>query len=187
MPHITIISSSVRRDRDSHRVALFFKRFIDEKKLATTEVLDLNEYRFPIFDERLTRQKDPSAKALEFAEKINDADGVIIITPEYNGGYPASIKNVIDLLYAEWQRKPVAISTVSSGPFGASQTIISLQFVLWKMHAWVVPATFPVPNVQNAFDEKGIPVDIVATEKRADAFLGELLWCIEAKRRMITT
>ncbi|HRI62389.1 MAG TPA: NAD(P)H-dependent oxidoreductase, partial [Saprospiraceae bacterium] len=89
MPHIAIISASVRTGRMSHRVALFFKKFIEAKKLATTEILDLNEYQFPVFSERLRNQLKPSAQVLDFAEKIKKADGVLIVTPEYNGGYPA--------------------------------------------------------------------------------------------------
>ncbi len=80
---------------------------------------------------------------------------MIIVTPEYNGGYPASLKNVVDLLYPAWHRKPVAISTVSDGSFGGTQVITSLQFSLWKIRAWTVPAMFPVPKAQEAFDENG--------------------------------
>src|SRR5690606_4964172 len=113
MPHIAIISSSVRAGRNSHRVALYFQYFLTSRNLATAEILDLNVYQFPVFTERLQYQPNPSPDVLDFAERIKNADGVIIVTPEYNGGYPASIKNVIDLLYAEWRRKPIAISTVS--------------------------------------------------------------------------
>jgi NAD(P)H-dependent FMN reductase len=184
MPHIAIISSSVRNGRNSHRVALYFKRFIEENKLSTAEILDLHKYNFPLFDERLRLQEHPSEAAQDFSRKIKSADGVLIITPEYNGGYPASIKNVIDLLYAEWQRKPVAISTVSDGSFGGTQVIISLQYTLWKIRAWTVPAVFPVPDVDQTFDENGIPADKTVTDNRAAKFVGELLWCIEARRRM---
>ena len=145
----------------------------------------MNEYLFPVFDERLKYQKNPSAEMLEFADKIKLADGVLIVTPEYNGGYPASLKNIIDLLYDEWYRKPIAISTVSNGIFGGSQVITSLQFSLWKIRAWTVPAMFPVPKVQDAFDENGNPADKTATDKRAAAFINELLWCVEAKSKMI--
>jgi NAD(P)H-dependent FMN reductase len=72
---------------------LFFKRYLEENSLAAVEILDLNEYNFQIFDERLRFQKNPSAKALEFAGKIRNAGGVIIVTPEYNGGYPASLQS----------------------------------------------------------------------------------------------
>ncbi|GAB1402970.1 NAD(P)H-dependent oxidoreductase [Lentimicrobium sp.] len=184
MPHIEIISASVRTGRNSHKVALYFSNYLELNKLATAHILDLNTYNFPIFNERLSFQESPSDKVLEFSNKIKAADGVIIITPEYNGGYPASIKNVIDLLYAEWQRKPVAISTVSDGIFGGTQVITSLQFSLWKIKAWTVPAMFPVPNVINAFDDHGVPADKERTDKRAAIFIKELLWCIEAKKRM---
>ena len=74
MPHITIISSSVRQGRNSHRVALFFKTFIEAKKLASVEILDLAEYQFPIFEERLSKQSNPTAQLLAFAENIKKAE-----------------------------------------------------------------------------------------------------------------
>ena len=184
MPHISIISSSVRIGRNSHRVALYFKNYLQANNLATADILDLNEYNFPIFNERLKYQKDPAPATLEFAEKIKASDGVIIVTPEYNGGYPASIKNVVDMLYDEWHRKPIAISTASDGVFGGTQVITSLQFSLWKIRAWTVLAMFPVPKAQEAFDEAGNPTDKAAADKRAAGFTGELLWCIEAAKRM---
>ena len=184
MHHIAIISSSVRRERNSHRVALYFKRFIEENNIATVEILDLNEYQFPVFNERLRLQPNPAANVLDFAAKIKAANGVLIVTPEYNGGYPASLKNVTDLLYDEWRRKPIAISTVSDGSFGGTQVITSLQFSLWKIRAWTVPAMFPVPKVKEAFDENGIPSDKTGTDKRAQGFLSELTWCMDAKEKM---
>ncbi|MBS1681070.1 MAG: NAD(P)H-dependent oxidoreductase [Bacteroidetes bacterium] len=184
MPHISIISASVRSGRNSHRVALYFKNYLEENKLSTVEILDLNQYQFPIFNERLKYQTSPSPQVVEFASKIKSSDGVIIITPEYNGGYPSSLKNVIDLLYDEWFKKPVAISTVSDGIFGGTQVITSLQFTLWKIRAWTVPAMFPVPKAPEAFDETGNALDKARTDKRASVFVNELLWCIEAKKRM---
>ncbi|MDZ4756625.1 MAG: NAD(P)H-dependent oxidoreductase [Bacteroidota bacterium] len=184
MPHISIISSSVRTGRNSHRVALYFKNYIEENKLGTVEILDLNVYNFPVFEERLRLQKSPTANVLEFAEKIKSSEGIIIVTPEYNGGYPASLKNVVDLLYNEWHRKPIAISTVSDGAFGGTQVITSLQFTLWKIRAWTVPAMFPVPKAPDAFDENGNATDKAAMDKKAAAFIAELLWCMEANKRM---
>lgn len=184
MAHISILSASVRVGRHSQRVALYFKNFIEENNLATVETLDLLDYQFPVFNERLKFQVNPSALVLAFAEKIKSSDGIVIVTPEYNGGYPASLKNVIDLLYAEWFRKPIAISTVSDGSFGGTQVITSLQFTLWKIKAWTVPAMFPVPNVVTSFDEYGSPSDKASTDKRAKVFLDELLWCMKAREKM---
>lgn len=184
MPHIAIISSSIRIGRNSHRVALYFNNYLKSNNLATVEILDLNEYNFPLFNERLSSLKKPSPTMLEFAEKIKSADGILIVTPEYNGGYPASLKNIIDFLYDEWHRKPIAISTVSDGIFGGSQAITSLQFTLWKMRAWTIPAMFPVPKVRESFDEEGMPSEKTPTDKKAANFIKELLWCIEARERM---
>lgn len=186
MPHIAIISSSVRKGRNSHRTALYFKNFMESGNLASVEIMDLLEYNFPIFEERLRFFEKPTTEMLDFAARIKAADGVLIVTPEYNGGYPSSLKNVIDLLYDEWRKKPVAICTNSAGPFGGAQVITSIQFSLWKIGAWTVPAMFPVPKVQEAFDEKGMPADQAGMDKRATAFINELLWCVEAKKRMAT-
>jgi len=182
MVHIAVISSSIRKGRKSHRVALYFSNYLKENKLATVEILDLAKYNFPLFDERLHLQNHPHKAALDFSGKIKSADGVIIVTPEYNGGYPASLKNVIDLLYDEWHHKPVAISTVSDSNFGGSQVITSLQFTLWKIRAWTVPAMFPVPRVTELFDDKGNPADKTAIDKRAANFIKELFRFIEAKK-----
>lgn len=184
MPHIAIISASVRLKRNSHRVALYLQRFLEEKQEATASILDLAEYNFPVFHERLRLQASPAADVVAFAEKIESADGVIIVTPEYNGGYPASLKNVIDLLYDEWRRKPVAFATVAAGSFGGMNAITSLQYSFWKMQAWTVPALYPVPQISETFNEQGEPSDKIGTDKRTTRFIYELMWCIEAKRRM---
>lgn len=184
MPHIAIISSSVRNGRVSHRVALFLQQYITNNKFGSAEILDLREYNFPVFDERLNHQKEPLPAAVDFSERIKKADGVIIVTPEYNGGYPASLKNAVDLLYPEWRRKPVAISTVSDGVFGGTQVITSLAFSLFKMRTLLVPAMFPMPKAQELLDEQGNPSDKQTLEKRAGTFIQELLWCVEAKQKM---
>jgi NAD(P)H-dependent FMN reductase len=184
MIHIAIISSSVRTGRNSHRVALYFQNYLTENKLATTEIIDLHQYQFPLFDERLRLQPNPSPALLDYAARVTKADGIIIVTPEYNGGYPASLKNAIDVLYKEWYKKPIAISTASDGVFGGTQVITGLQWSLWKIRAWTVPAMFPVPKVQEAFDVNGVPADKAGVDKRAATFIGELLWCVEAVKRM---
>ena len=182
MKHISIISSSVREERKSHNVALYFQKYLQENKLATTEILDLKAYNFPIFQGTLKTLINPAENVLEFADKIKSSEGIIIVTPEYNGGYPASLKNAIDLLYEEWKHKPIGIVTVSSGPFAGSQALVSLQFTLWKMMAWTIPAMFSVATVDKAYDENGNAIDKSNSDKLAAIFIKELLWCIEADR-----
>lgn len=176
--NIAIVSASVRVERKSHRIALFFKNYITENNLADVVLLDLKEYKFPIFEERLSSMKDPQPNVLDFGEKIKNADGVIIVTPEYNGGYPASLKNAIDVLYKEWKRKPVALATASNGQFGGAQVTTSLVFSLWKIGVCLVTAMYPGPKVQDSYTEDGVPIDKEGIEKRAKIFIDELLLCI---------
>ena len=152
--------------------------------LATTEIIDLKELNFPLFDERLRYHPHPTPEMQDISKRITAADGIIIVTPEYNGGYPAALKNVVDLLYDEWRKKPIALAAVSDGDFGGTQVITSLQFSLWKIGAWVIPARFHVQNVEDTFDPMGLPADLPTMEKRTRTYLSELLWCIEAKHRM---
>ncbi len=179
MYKIAIISGSVRIKRQSHKLALYFKNYIKENKLAEVEILDLKKYDFPILEERLMFQKNPPANQKEFAEKIKTADGVILVTPEYNGGYPASVKNAIDMLVTEWHHKPVGVVTVSNGNFGGVNANALLQNVLLKIKAIPITANFPTPNVHDNYNDKGVPLNKEKTDERARVFLEELFWFIE--------
>ncbi len=182
MDTISIISSSIRQDRKSHNVALYMNKYLIENNIAFSEIINLKEYNFPLFDKKLSVQSNPLPNVIEFAEKIKSSEGIIIVTPEYNGGIPASLKNAIDLLYDEWRHKPIGIVTVSSGPFAGSQVLIALQFTLWKMKAYTIPAFFSVPNVQDSYDKDGHPTDKIATDKMAASFTKELLHSINTTK-----
>jgi NAD(P)H-dependent FMN reductase len=185
MAQIAIISSSIRTGRKSDRVALYFQNYLTVNKIATCEIVDLKKYNFPLFEVPLKYQEKPSDDIVEFAEIIKSAEGIIIVTPEYNGGFPASLKNVIDLLYEEWRHKPIGIVTVSAGPFAGTQALVSLQFVLWKMKAWTITEMFSVPFVDTAYDEKGKPNKKAESDKLAAVFIKELMWCIKADREVV--
>jgi len=178
---IVVLVASVRDGRKSDRVAKYFKKLLEEKQ-AVVDLVDLKEFDFPIFKERLRYLKDPGERILEFASRIRACDGLVLVTPEYNGGYPAALKNVTDLLYDEWKRKPIAITTVSSGHFAGSQVITSLLFTLWKIGAWVVPAMCPIPTVETTFDESGVPAEPESMNKKASVFLNELFFTIDAQK-----
>ena len=179
---ISIISSSIRTGRKSHNVALYFQKYLNDNYKANVEILDLKSYNFPIFEERLKYQKSPSLDVLEFKNKIIASDGVLIVTPEYNGSIPASLKNIIDLLYEEWHRKPIAFSTVSAGNFGGLQALTHLQFMFWKIRAWTFTSNFPVSKVQDKFDDYGVATHIKETDDLAKIFIDEFFECIKSSK-----
>jgi NAD(P)H-dependent FMN reductase len=144
-----------------------------------TEILDLLAYNFPVMEERLRFRDDPPPGLREFSEKVARSDALVIVTPEYNNGYPGALKNALDYLLPEYQRKPIAIVTVSAGGFGGLNCLAQLRLVTLGMGAVPIPAALPISRVQDSFDEDGNPTD-TAYEKRAQSFVAEVLWFIEA-------
>lgn len=179
MKQIAILSSSVRNGRLSHRVALYLKRFLEEFQLVKAEILDLKAYDFPLFEERLVYQPHPSEKLLDFTERLNRADGLIIVTPVYNASFPASLKNVIDLYYEEWKRRPVGVVSVTSGKVPGIATLQEVQVLLLKLGAWVVPKLSTVINVGEEFTPEGDTVNKDEAEKVLLPMVEELIWMIE--------
>lgn len=179
MNQIAILSSSVRDGRLSHRVALYLKRFLEEFQLVKAEILDLKAYHFPLFEERLVYQKHPSEQLLDFTERLNRADGLIIIAPVYNASFPASLKNVIDLYFEEWKRRPVGVVSVTSGNVPGIATLQAVQVLLLKLGAWVVPKLSTVINVGEEFTLDGDAVHKETAEKVLFPMIEELIWMIE--------
>jgi NAD(P)H-dependent FMN reductase len=179
MLFIPIIAGSTRRERQSIKVARFVLSRLQQRSGVQTELIDLLEYNFPIMEERLHRRDDPPPGLREFGDKIARADSFIIVSPEYNNGYPGVLKNALDYLLPEYERKPVGIVTVSAGGFGGLTCLALLRLVTIGMGAFPIPESLPVSRVHDSFREDGKPND-PAYEKRAAVFLDEVLWFAEA-------
>jgi len=176
--YIPIICGSTRRDRQSIKVARFVLKQLQARPGVETELLDLLEYNFPIMEERLHRRDDPPQGLKEFGEKIGRADAFIIVSPEYNNGYPGVLKNALDYLLPEYERKPVGIVTVSAGGFGGINCLAQLRLVMIGAGAVPIPENLSVSRVQDSFRDDG--THDPAYDKRAAAFLDEVLWFAEA-------
>jgi NAD(P)H-dependent FMN reductase len=179
MLYIPIIAGSTRRDRQSIKVAKFVFDRLRRRNVVETELLDLLEYNFPIMEERLHHRDDPPPGLREYAAKIERADSLIIVTPEYNNGYPGVLKNALDYLLPEYERKPIGIVTVSAGGYGGITCLAQLRLVTLGMGAFPIPENLAVSRIRDSFKEDGTPND-PAYEKRAAAFLDEVLWFAEA-------
>ena len=180
MPYyIPIIVGSTRRERQSIKVARFVFARLQQRQGVKTELLDLLEYNFPIMEERLHRRNDPPPRLQEFGDKIGRADSLVIVTPEYNNGYPGVLKNALDYLLPEYERKPIGIATVSAGGHGGITCLALLRLVTLGMGAFPIPESLSVSHVQDSFREDGIPND-PGYEKRCAGFLDEVLWFTEA-------
>lgn len=176
---IPVIVGSTRRGRQTPKVARFIRRRLAEREGIQSDLLDLAEYDFPIMEERLRQRDDPPPGLTEFSERIARADALVIVTPEYNSGYPGVLKNALDYLLPEYRRKPVGIISVSAGPWGGLSALTQLRQVVLSLGALPIPAKFPVRQVQASFDEAGETED-PAYEKSAKRFIDDLLWYTEA-------
>jgi NAD(P)H-dependent FMN reductase len=179
MFYIPIICGSTRRDRQSIKAAKFVLARLQQRAGVQTELLDLLELNFPIMEERLHRRDDPPPGVREFGEKIGRADAVIIVSPEYNNGYPGVLKNALDYLLPEYERKPFGIVTVSAGGFGGINCLAQLRLVVLGMGGFSIPENLAVSHIHKSFNDDGTPND-PAYEKRCGEFLDDVLWFAEA-------
>lgn len=179
MYYIPILLGSVRRDRESMKVAKFAMRTMGAFSAIETELLDLKALNMPMMEERLRFRNDPPASVSEFSFRITRADAIIIVTPEYNSGYPGVLKNALDYLKDEYRRKPFGIITVSSAWSGGILCLASLRQVILHLGGVPIPAALPIPSVQDVFDKEGNPYD-PKWSRRAQRYFEELLWYTEA-------
>lgn len=115
---IKVIIGSTREGRFSEKPAQWI--FEEAKKLegAAIELLDLRDYEMPFFDSpvppSMAKGQYSNEVVQKWAEKINEGDAFIIVSPEYNHGYSAVLKNALDVIYPEWHRKPVGFVSYGS-------------------------------------------------------------------------
>ena len=111
----------------------------------------------------------------EWRDAIVKADGLVIVSPEYNHGYPGALKSVLDLLLREYIHKAVAFVGVSAGPWGGTRMIEAMVPMVRELGLAVTFTDLNFPFVQKTFDDSGQLLD-PAFEQRAKNFLDELVW-----------
>ncbi len=144
-------------------------------------LLDPIELRLPLLDRMYKEYPRGTAPAPleELASKIRDADGVVVVTGEYNHMPPPALVNLLDHFLEHWFWRPSAIVSYSAGTFGGVRAASHLRDMLAELGMPAIPSSFPVPVVQNAFDDDGTPRD-PAWERRIARFLDELEWYARA-------
>ncbi|WP_347755081.1 NADPH-dependent FMN reductase [Agrococcus sp. ProA11] len=165
-PQIGIIVGSTRPVRVGRPVADELVTMI-EAAGAEAVMLDLAEQRLPLLDEALPPASGvrTNAHSIAWAERIDALDGVVFLTPDYNSGYPAALKNAIDYLKAEWQGKPATI--VSYGWAGGRSAAAQLASVLSYIGVALQGDGVQLPFERSDFDESMRMVDATAFVARS--------------------
>ena len=96
MYYIPVLLGSIRRNRESIKVAKFVISSLGNIPCVTTELLDLKALDLPMMEERLRFRTDPPSPVSDLSTKVDRADSIVIVTPEYNSGYPGVLKNALD-------------------------------------------------------------------------------------------
>ena len=170
---IPIILGTSRRGRQSEHVARFV--FDQTSKRVETELIDVCTLPMRL-DDAGEQMKDPT-----FSATIQRCDALIIVTPEYNHGYPGLLKHALDMNLAEYVHKAAGICGVSAGAFGGARVIEALLPVMRELGLVTIFWDVNFAKVQNLFDEQGKLLD-PNYERRFDKFLNELIWMARVLR-----
>jgi NAD(P)H-dependent FMN reductase len=178
--HISILSSSTRIDRLSHRVALGLEKMINEIGEHSVSVLDLATYDLPIMEEVLHRHPNPPQGLEAFADQIRRSDACLFVSPEYNGTFTSALKNAVDYLSeGEFSKKTIGVVSVSTGPLGGIRGALSMQQLVLGVSGFPIPQMLLVPQVAQKFDETGNITD-PAFEQKMKTYLLHFNWLAEA-------
>lgn len=172
---IPIILGTSRQGRRSGNVARFVFEQTRKRAGVETELIDVCTLPMKL-DDAGEQMKDP-----EFSAAINRCDGLIIVTPEYNHGYPGLLKHALDMNLEEYIHKAVGICGVSAGPFGGVRAIEALLPVMRELGLVTIFWDVNFGNVEKLFDDQENLLDQNYV-RRLDKFLNELIWMARVLR-----
>ena len=172
---VPVILGTPRQGRMSEHAAKLVRAQIAIRQGVETELIDVAALPIPVDD------AGEAVKNADFAEKLNRADALVIVAPEYNHGYPGLLKHVLDTNLKEYIHKAAGIVGVSAGVFGGARAIQNLIPVLRELGLVTIFWDVNFTTVGSRFDDEGRLLD-ESILPRIDKFLDELLWMAETLR-----
>ncbi|PUZ24745.1 hypothetical protein DCC81_10410 [Chitinophaga parva] len=177
---IAIVSGSTRTGRLSHNVSLVLAARLQLLTGQVPVMIDLAEYKIPLFEEVLQRQAEPCPDLQKVSTLLREADAMIFVSPEYNGSYTPALKNIVDSLgKREFARKVIGVVSVSSGILGGLRGALSMQQLVLAVWGIALPQMLLVPVVQDKVNHKAEFTD-ESFETKATDFLKEFIWLSSA-------
>jgi NAD(P)H-dependent FMN reductase len=172
---IPVILGTVRQGRKSESATRLVLEQTKKRAGVETELIDIRAIPMRL-DDAGEQIKDPG-----FSATIRRCDGLILVVPEYNHGYPGLLKHALDMNLEEYIHKAAGICGVSAGPFGGSRVIEQLLPVLRELGLVTTFTDVNFSKVGQVFDEGGnlLEQDFI---RRIDEFLNELIWMTRVLR-----
>jgi NAD(P)H-dependent FMN reductase len=172
---IPVILGTPRQGRMSEHAARFVFEQVKGCEGVESELIDVRELGLT------TEDAGGAAKVESFASSVARSDALVIVTPEYNHGYPGMLKHALDTNLKEYVHKAVGVCGVSAGGFGGTRVIENLLPVLRELGLVTIFWDLNFSSVGKVFDQSGVLLD-ESHVKRAGKFLSELVWMAKVLR-----
>ena len=181
-PTVHVVIGSTRQNRLGEPVARWFAAIAAAREDLAIEVVDLKDWDLPFLTTPVPPAMAPPSDELtrRWAAKVEEADGYVLVTPEYNHGYPAALKNALDHVFHPWRRKPVSFVGYG-GPAGGVRAVEQLRQVVVELEMVPLRHQVSIPRAYMAFDGDGTLRDPWHAEDAA-RLLDELAWWAAALR-----
>lgn len=183
MIKIQVILGSTRPQRFSEKPGKWIFELLQKREGIEAELIDLRDYPLPFFDEpvspAMSKGEYSNKEAEKWAKKVAEADGYIIVTPEYNHGYSAVLKNALDYVYSEWNNKPVGF--VAYGGMGGARAVEQLREVAVELQMVPIRAAVHIPAFWTLLDDKG-NLKTESLNESAEVMLDQLIWWVKVLR-----
>ena len=180
MLKVKVILASTREGRQGEKVAAWVMKELKSYPDFSVELLDLRDYQLPYYNDplpasMLTVPYEPNVRQ-KWAEKIDEADAFIVITPEYNHSYPAVLKSALDAIYNEWKNKPISFISYG-GSANGSRAVEHLRLVAIELQMAPIREGIHIGifSGEQVFDESGKML-VESNNHKLQKFSDQLLW-----------
>ena len=177
---VSLIYGSVRTERQGIRAVRYLEKRLNERRIKVN-LIDPMIDRLPFLDKM--HKEYPPGEAPEMMESISkrldESDGFLIVTGEYNHSVPPALKNLLDHFQREYLFKPSAIACYSAGQFGGMRAAVHLRAIVGELGMPAISSLLSFPSIKETVDEAGNLIE-GRLEKGANRFLDEFVWVMEA-------
>lgn len=176
--NIEIVSGSPRRESVTYRIALFLQKNLQEKTQHNVNIIDVREWNFPALQEEVFSSVAKTPEHYKpLAKRMFESNAFIVVTPEYNGSYTPTMKNLFDH-FPKQMHKAFGIVTASTGSLGGIRASQQLQLLICALFGIPSPYMLVTPQVDKKFDKSGNLID-QSFSNAIHNFMSEFLWLAE--------